>query len=145
MSQEDLKIVIALARTYNQLFGKIEQHLRGFKLTTSEFGVLEFLYHKGEQPTQVIAEKILVTSGTVTYIIDKLSKKELVTRRGCEEDKRITYVSLTESGWQLIDRVFKEHESFLDALIGSFDSAKKNELIMLLIEMQHHMKGATNA
>lgn len=145
MSQEDLKIVIALARTYNQLFGQIEQHLRRFKLTTSEFGVLEFLYHKGEQPTQVIAEKILVTSGTVTYIIDKLSRKALVTRRGCEEDKRITYVSLTEAGWQLIDSVFKEHENFLDDLLGSFETAKKEELITLLIELQQHMKGASNA
>lgn len=145
MSQEDLKIVIALARTYNQLFGQIGQHLRRFKLTTSEFGVLEFLYHKGEQPTQVIAEKILVTSGTVTYIIDKLSRKALVTRRGCEEDKRVTYVSLTEAGWQLIDSVFKEHENFLDDLLGSFETTKKEELITLLIELQQHMKGASNA
>ena len=145
MSQEDLKIVIALARTYNQLFGQIEQHLRRFKLTTSEFGVLEFLYHKGEQPTQVIAEKILVTSGTVTYIIDKLSRKALVARRGCEEDKRVTYVSLTEAGWQLIDSVFKEHEIFLDDLLGSFETTKKEELITLLIELQQHMKGASNA
>jgi len=145
MSQEDLKIVIALARTYNQLFGQIEQHLRRFKLTTSEFGVLEFLYHKGEQPTQVIAEKILVTSGTVTYIIDKLSRKALVARRGCEEDKRVTYVSLTEAGWQLIDSVFKEHENFLDDLLGSFETTKKEELITLLIELQQYMKGASNA
>jgi len=48
------------------MFSKIESNVQDFGLNISEFGVLEFLFHKGEQPVQKIAEKILVTSGTIT-------------------------------------------------------------------------------
>ena len=66
MDHINLKLVIAIARTYNQLFTKIEESLKPEGMTTTEFGVLEHLYHKGKQPVQNIAEKILVTSGTIT-------------------------------------------------------------------------------
>ncbi len=85
MDNYNLKLVIALARTNNTLFSKIEKSLTPYALSVSEFGVLEFLYHKGKQPVQQIAEKILVTSGTITYIIDKLTQKGFVSRQQCQE------------------------------------------------------------
>ncbi len=85
MSDINLKLVIAMARTYNDMFFEIEKNVQEFGLNISEFGVLEMLYHKGDQPVQKVAEKILVTSGTITYVINKLEKKELVVRRKCEK------------------------------------------------------------
>ena len=102
MSDINLKLVIAMARTYNDMFFEIEKNVQEFGLNISEFGVLEMLYHKGDQPVQKVAEKILVTSGTITYVINKLEKKELVVRRKCEKDKRVFYVSLTEKGKEFI-------------------------------------------
>ena len=72
MDNVNLKLVVAVARTYNNLFFQIEKSLQEFDLNVSEFGVLEMLYHKGDQPVQKVAEKILVTSGTITYVINKL-------------------------------------------------------------------------
>ncbi|MGV2686780.1 MarR family transcriptional regulator, partial [Clostridium perfringens] len=105
MSDINLKLVIAMARTYDDLFFEIEKNVQEFGLNISEFGVLEMLYHKGDQPVQKVAEKILVTSGTITYVINKLEKKELVIRRKCEKDKRIFYVSLTEKGKDFIAHI----------------------------------------
>lgn len=132
MSQDSLKLVIALARAHTALFGRIEKNVQSFGLTTSEFGVLELLYHKGDQAVQAVAEKILVTSGTVTYVIDKLQKKGLVLRRQCETDRRVFYVTLTEAGQTLIAEIFPQHEQFLDDLFQGIAAADKQQLIRQL-------------
>ena len=116
MSNVNLKLVIAMARTYDDLFFQIEKNVQEFGLNISEFGVLEMLYHKGDQPVQKVAEKILVTSGTITYVINKLEKKELVVRRKCDKDKRVYYVSLTEKGNDFIANIFPKHRDFIDNL-----------------------------
>lgn len=139
MSDQNLKLVVAVARTYNSLFSAIEKSLVPHGLNISEFGVLEYLLHKGEQPVQRIAEKILVTSGTITYVINKLQNKGYVDRKQCESDRRIYYISLTPVGKALISDLFKEHEQFLDALFEEMPEKDKSTLITSLIQLQSTM------
>jgi len=135
MDNKNLKLLIALARTHRAVFDQLEKNIKSFDLNLSEFGVLEMLLHKGETPVQHIAEKILVTSGTITYVIDKLVKKELVKRVKCEKDQRITYVSLTEEGRELISGIFPEHVNFLNELFHSVNDKTKQSLIENLFEL----------
>lgn len=136
MSQDNLKLVIALARTHEIIFKKIDVQIKKFGLNLSEFGVLEFILHKGEQPVQKIAEKILVSSGTITYNIDKLIQRGLVVRRKCEQDKRVYYIALTPEGRNLIETIFPKHEQFVDELFCRLDSEEKKLLQTLLIKSQ---------
>ncbi len=139
MGKNDLRIVVAMARAYNDLFSRIEKHVRSHGLGISEFGVLELLLHKGDQPVQKIAEKILVTSGTMTYVIDKLVKKGWVLRRKCDKDGRVTYVSLTPEGRDLIEAVFADHKRFLECLFADLDEPSKERLIDSLNHMRGHL------
>ena len=95
MKDINLNLILAMERTHKALFSKLEKNIQSFGLNISEFGVLEMLYHKGVQPVQKVADKILVTSGTITYVINKLEQKELVIRKKCEKDKRIFYAMLS--------------------------------------------------
>ncbi len=140
MAQSDLKLVIAVARTHSMLFGNIEESLKQYGLSLSEFGVLELLYHKGRHPVQAVAEKILVTSGTITYVIDKLCKKGLVERKQCSEDKRRFYVELTEEGSVLIAKLFPIHENHLEKIFKGIDTDTKEQLIRNLFELTESIK-----
>ena len=139
MSDVNLKLVIATARLYNSMFSRIEKNIQGFGLSLSEFGVLEMLYHKGEQPVQKLAEKILVTSGTITYVINQLQKRELVYRKNCEKDKRVYYVCLTQNGETLIAEVFPKHKEFLNNLFHGLEDTLKIETIEQLFTLQEVM------
>jgi len=136
MSDVNLKLVIATTRFYNILLSKIEKEVQEFDLNMSEFGVLEMLLHKGEQPVQKIAERILVTSGTISYVIDKLQKKGFVYRKNCEKDKRIFYVCLTETGEKYISDIFPKHKQFIDELFSGLDDDFKKDLTAKLFAMQ---------
>ncbi len=129
MENTDLKLVIALAKSYDLLFMNIANQVNSFGISLSEFGVLEMLYHKGKQPVQKIAERILVTSGTMTYVINQLIKKQYVVRKKCLEDKRIVYVELSEMGLQKIESVFPIHQKYVESLFSSMRHETKVELI----------------
>ena len=136
MDNSNLKLVIALTKTYNLLITQLNQQVAKFDLSLTEFGVLEMLYHKGKQPVQKIAEKILVTSGTITYVIDQLEKKKYVIREKCTNDKRITYVQLSDFGKNQIEVVFPDHVRYLNDLFQSMEETKKISLISDLKLMQ---------
>jgi MarR family 2-MHQ and catechol resistance regulon transcriptional repressor len=135
MSKENLKLLISIGRVQKMVFGLIEKGLKAHKLSISEFGVLEFLLHKGSQKVQVIAQKILVTSGTITYVIDKLEKKGLVERIMDPEDKRSFLIHLTSAGKEFIQPIFDEHALFLDDLFQDLGDRKKERMTNDLFDL----------
>lgn len=139
MNNTDLKLVIALTKAYNLFISKITSQLSIHQLSVSEFGVLELLFHKGKQPVQKIAEKILVSSGTMTYVINQLIKKGFVYRQQCENDLRITYIDLTEEGTKKIKMGFPLHERYLSEIFSQFSEIDKSQLIELLKSLQISM------
>ncbi|SMC74208.1 MarR family winged helix-turn-helix transcriptional regulator [Sporomusa malonica] len=108
-----LKLFTVLARTHNTLMELDRRDIRRYGLNQTEFAVLELLYHKGPHPLQQIGEKILITSGSITYVINKLEKKGLLERKPCEEDRRIVYATLTEHGKALLAEIFPQHAETL--------------------------------
>lgn len=136
MGDNSAKLVIALSRSHNALFTLIEKNIRGYGLTVSEFGVLEALLHKGELPVQQLREKVLVTSGSMTYIVDKLEEKGYVKRYKCKEDGRIWFVRLTEPGQEFIANIYQEHELFLKEILSDITAEDKKRLIQALFQMK---------
>src|SRR5215212_782622 len=63
-----------------------------------EFQLLEALYHKGPLLLGDVQKKILLSSGGVTYTVDRLAEKGLVERKECETDRRARYAALTPKG-----------------------------------------------
>lgn len=110
-----LSLWVILTRSTNALTRRIHEDIRARGFSGTEWGVLEYLYHKGPQPMCNIGEKILVTSGSVTYVIDKLESRGLLKRRPCEEDRRVTFAELTEEGRALMASEFPEHARFIKA------------------------------
>lgn len=78
-------------------------------LTTSQFGVLEALLHKGDLALNELSEKILKSKGNMTMVIDNLVKKGFVERRPCSVDRRKVYITLTSEGKDLIADLFPRH------------------------------------
>lgn len=78
-------------------------------LTLAEFGILEALYHRGPMLLGEVQKRVLVSSGGITFLVDRLTVKGLVERRACDSDRRARYAALTERGRELMVRIFPEH------------------------------------
>ena len=139
-NRQALRLYVALTRTYKALLDKDQRNIRSYGLNTSEFGVLELLYNKGSHPIQQIGDKILITSGTMTYVIDKLEEKGLLVRRPCDNDRRIIYAELTETGKNKMTEILPNHYQALAESVDSLTSAEKEIMIEMLKKISFSSK-----
>ncbi|MEC2035234.1 MarR family transcriptional regulator [Bacillus atrophaeus] len=58
----------------------MKEEITKSKLNITEFSVLEVLYQRGKQTIQQIRKNILISSSSMTYIIDSLEQRGLLSR-----------------------------------------------------------------
>ena len=106
----EFKAVIGIMRASNLLVGDLKRTLKNYPINATEFSVMEFLSSKGEKSIQEIRDRILLASGSATYVVDNLEKKGYVNRKISQKDKRVTYIKLTKIGENLMDDIFPIHK-----------------------------------
>ncbi|NQD64709.1 MarR family transcriptional regulator [Bacillus haikouensis] len=131
-TKQSLKLFIVLSRAYKALNEEINKNIQENGLNPTEFAVLELLYHKGDQPLQQIGGKILLASGSITYVVDKLEQKGYLKRVACPKDRRVTYAQISETGRSLIDRIFPNHEARIHELMSALSPEEKDDAINLV-------------
>jgi MarR family 2-MHQ and catechol resistance regulon transcriptional repressor len=127
-----LRLWIALARCYATFAREVASRVGEYGLTTPQFGVLEALYHLGSLTLGDLADKLLVTGGNITYVMDRLERRGLVTRERCHEDRRVVWANLSPAGRRLIEDVFPDHVDFIHGLAQPLEEEERAELRRLL-------------
>ncbi|MBZ5751751.1 MULTISPECIES: MarR family winged helix-turn-helix transcriptional regulator [Metabacillus] len=143
-TEESLKLFIILSRAHRALNDVVNNYIATFKLNPTEFAVLELLYHKGDQPLQQIGGKILLASGSITYVVDKLEQKGLLARRACPNDRRVTHAQITEKGKQLIEEIFPSHQEQINEIASVLSDEEKSHVTELLKKLGLHAKDILN-
>lgn len=119
-----LSAFVKLMRAAESVATDIHTHLAAEKLTISQFGILEALYHLGPLCQRDAARKILKSTANITTVVDNLEKRKLVERKRSSEDRRYIALHLTPEGRQLIERVFPLH---LQAIVDRFEALSQQE------------------
>ncbi|NOV02656.1 MarR family winged helix-turn-helix transcriptional regulator [Paenibacillus planticolens] len=129
---DSLDLYIALSRASEWVNAHGDRDIRKHGLNRTEFGVLELLYHKGAQAIQQIGSKVLMSSGNITYVVDKLEKKEYVVRRTSTEDRRLIFAEITDKGKQFIEEVFPQHTEVIEKAVAGLTEEEKTVASQLL-------------
>lgn len=131
-TEQALKLFVVLSKAYKVIMNEAVKDMRRHGLSPTEFAVLELLYHKGGTPLQRIGEQILLTSGSITYTIDKLESKGLLRRVPCPDDRRVTYAEMTPQGKALFDDIFPIHAQAITRIMGGLSTEEKTTAVELL-------------
>ncbi|MDX2184512.1 MAG: MarR family transcriptional regulator [Gemmatimonadaceae bacterium] len=127
-----LKLWVVLARAHAAITDRATADVARHGLTLAEFGILEALYHKGPMLLGEVQRRILVSSGGITYLVDRLVQRGLLERRLCAEDRRARYAALTEAGRALVERIFPEHAEMIRQALSGLSSTEQATAIGLL-------------
>lgn len=142
MLSDKLKAVTVILRASQAIQEVIRKDVATYGLNPTEFSVLELLYHKGEQPIQVIGKKVLIASSSITYVVDKLEQKRYVRRQGCPEDRRVIYAVLTSEGKALMDDIFPKHVIEMEKIFSDLNEDELNETIDFLKRVGYRAKNS---
>lgn len=127
-----LKLWVVLARAFAAVEQRATEDVARHGLTLAEFAVLEALYHKGPLLLGEVQKKILVSSGGVTYLVDRLQDRGLVRRKICKEDRRARHAELTDDGAELMKRIFPEHAACIRDAVSALSAEEQREVTRML-------------
>ena len=127
-----LKLFVVLTRAATAVGRHSNADISRMGLSPGEFSILEALYSKGPLLLGEVQKKVLVSSGGVTYLVDRLAAQGLVERRECATDRRARYAALTPKGEALIGEMFPAHRAVVARSVQGLDREEQEQAIALL-------------
>jgi MarR family 2-MHQ and catechol resistance regulon transcriptional repressor len=127
------KAFINILYTNNWLQEEVRGMLQSEELTHQQFNVLRILRGSHPKPlsTLQIRERMLDKMSDSSRIVDRLMKKELVTKTTCENDKRLVDVSITKLGLEKLLEIDKK-EVLIDNSLHNLSEEEAETLSHLL-------------
>jgi DNA-binding MarR family transcriptional regulator len=132
--------VINLVRTESLIITELSQRFRAYGLSVATFNVLMILEGAGQPlcPHQ-IGERLLVTRGTVTGLLDSLEKQGLVRRTPHPGDRRMLLIELTPRAHALLQELLPQHFPAEVEMMSALSEPEKETLVLLLGKIQEHL------
>lgn len=120
---------IRLARTYQRLLRAASDHIAPWNLSIAQFDVIAQVGAAENLSQQELAERLFVTQGNITQLLDKLEQRGLLRR--CREG-RTNRLVLTDEGRRLYDEVVPAHEVAQAGRFGNLTHDEQHQLLALL-------------
>ena len=99
------QLCFALYAATNSIIRYYRIYLNEIGITYTQCSVLLVLWEQDSCSIKTIANNLKLDSPTITPIIQKLEKINLVKRNRSNEDERVVFVTLTKAGIDLEDQV----------------------------------------
>ncbi|KLU02096.1 Transcriptional regulator, MarR family [Rhodopirellula islandica] len=129
----DQEAVVSLVRTGDQLDNHLTRFFRQHDLTFSQYNLLRILDMEDRPLTcSEIGERLVQVVPAITAIVDRLLKRELVTRERSETDRRTVHVAITKEGRQLVTPIVEHLRELEHEVMSELKRREQKELIRLL-------------
>ena len=123
-----LAVLRELAQAYHAFSAYSAAHVRQLGLTPAQFDVIATLGNTQGMPLSQLAQKTLITKGTLTGIIDRLEEKGLARREVPVGDRRSFLAVLTPAGEALFAKVFPAHIAYLSRAFAEGDEGELEQV-----------------
>ena len=116
---EKIRTCFTLLSVSNLIDIECSKRLQQFELSESRLIILVLLQEYQELSLQEIAKKLGITKASTTTLISSLVNKQLISKRNDKKDKRITLVSLTAAGTDLLTETLKQHSLWIEKITNN--------------------------
>lgn len=87
--------------------------LSEFDITIPQFNALLYLVFDGEMTLGELSNKMYLACSTITDLLDRMERAELVKRYKDEKDKRVYRVKVLDKGNALIEQVLRHRRQYI--------------------------------
>ena len=114
--------------------------LKDYNITVPQFEALQHLIHNENMTIGELSQKMHLAFSTVTDLIHRMEKAELVTRMKDQNDKRIVRLKVLSKGFDVVNKVLSRRIEFLSGKLASLTDEEKNRLDKVLQGLYEVMK-----
>lgn len=128
--------MVALVNVGERFLASFDRALRHHRLSRAGREALAVLEGAGAplSPT-TIAERLIVTTASVTSLLDTLERRGLVERRPDPGDRRKLLVVITDDGVALVNEFLPEVMALQTAAMSTLRLRQRRQLVSLLLRV----------
>jgi DNA-binding MarR family transcriptional regulator len=131
---------MALVHTGETFLACIDRALRHHRLSRAGREALAVLDGAGQpQAPTTIAERLIVTTASVTSLLDTLERRGLVERRPDPTDRRKLLIVITQDGKAIVDQFLPEVVALQTAALATLTEDQRRQLVELLATLGAHL------
>jgi DNA-binding MarR family transcriptional regulator len=138
-SRSASEVLLNLARTSSVSLAELDRRHKSAigNLSLSGWQALAVIEGAGEPlPPKVIGERLLLTSGSITSLLDTLERRGFVRREPHPDDRRKLLVHITDEARKLVDLMLAQvHATSIDVMAGISEADRKH-LIQTLAKLR---------
>jgi len=132
--RESLTLALLQAREACMAFFRPSLNKHG--LTEQQWRVIRILHNAKELESSILAKKACILKPSMTGVLARLERNNLIIKRKSKLDARCWLVSLTWQGQQCFDDMAEDMALNYDRLTTKFGAKKFNSLMKLLEELK---------
>ena len=103
--QLDGQICFPLYACARKVISAYNPLLKPLGLTYTQYLVMLALWERGKEKVGELCHRLYLDCGTITPMLKKMEESGWLTRCRCKVDERVVYVSLTEEGWAMREKL----------------------------------------
>ncbi len=139
-SFREIMLWVRLAMTFNVVYHEIKKELGKEHLTVPQLEIISCLDRTKGLPLSEIAERLLVSGGNVTGIIDRLERDGYVSRARDKVDRRVVRALLTDKGFELYKSFLPRYRDVIHRINSVLTVEERKQLQRLLKKLAHGVK-----
>mgnify|MGYP001026018559 FL=1 len=142
--QLDLRIWIRLLTCTHLIEKRVRKNLRdSFNTTLPRFDALVQINRTPDgQPMRELSNRMMVTNGNITPLVDRLVNEDLIKRDPSSDDRRVQHVSLTQNGKEALEEMIPAHSSWVNNLMSNMRRDRAGDLLNLLGDLKESILAA---
>ncbi|MCP8939285.1 MarR family transcriptional regulator [Alsobacter sp. SYSU M60028] len=127
-------------RLHRRITARAAQEFRELGLSIPQFDVLSTLSEQEGLSQQELAERLYVTKGNVSGLIDRMAAQKLVERRAIPGDRRSNALYLTPEGRALTEKGLALQRRLVGATLGGLEPGEVEALDVLLVAWRDRVR-----
>jgi DNA-binding MarR family transcriptional regulator len=129
--QELIDRYVAVSFTVNKKAESLIKDQIGDELTNDQHYILRYIYKSGGCTSTELAEVFEVNKSAITAIINRMVDRELIKRTRDEEDRRVVYLTLTDAGTELFEKMEEKISDLVESIITKFDEKEIQNFLQI--------------
>jgi DNA-binding MarR family transcriptional regulator len=134
-------LLVALLTLHNAIQRRADQFFQAHGLTDAQFNILNLIANSaGPMDQLVLTESLLVGKSSVSIVLNRMVKADLIRREDHPHDRRRVVLNLTRKGRELWKKVAPQYEQAVRTVFGVVPRKRRvallDELELLYAELK---------
>ena len=137
---DPLRVWFRFIRLHRRVSAAIAAELKSLGLSIPQFDLLSTLTEREGLTQQELAERLYVTKGNVSGLVDRLVEAGLVERRASPGDRRSHALHLTAAGRRLAARAMATQAAYVKETLGRLPGPDLRTLERLVLAWRDEVR-----